>query len=502
MNPFGMTLLGFRLHDFTRCSWASDLARDVWRPRLESIGACRERIELLSVAAGLRECALKIISAESLPGLSDEMGRRGLSVVPLDKVPAAHATYATLQAEAAAGAPFGYRVAVGSAESVERFEGAWRGGRQAEVGRLLGYPACCADFFERVWCAEKLIDTTWPMAVNTASKSAAGERAFVVECAPQANILLRWLGARAVFHLPCRFDCEATVATADRLLALGRESGFAQELEWLIEALSWPVEWSALHGIAEIKTPVVKITALTDATAEKYVVRRQGDAYPAEGASGLGFPYNRPARLRLSDSEGFRRGILNPIRVTTIGRREPARTPEWLCTDNGFASESGMTASHRPLVELAASALAGAPGPVLDLGCGNGALLRKIRQSSPGVVPFGLDIAPAKLAHARTLLPEFAANFSPGDMFETDAPWPEGRRYALVILMLGRLLEVPAERAAWLRSRLKEHASNLIVYSYDLAVTGDEALQSLAARVGIQLLPPIKSNYACLAQIP
>jgi Methyltransferase domain len=502
MNPSVMKLLDFRLHDFTRYAWASDLARDVWQPRIAEVADCWEQLELLSVAAGLRRCALKIIPGDALADFSEEVRGRGLSAATLDRVAAGRGSYSTLQSEATGDGPFDYRVVVGSAESVELFRGAWAAGRQTEVGDLLGYPACCSRFFEQVWCADGLIDTTWPMTVNTAAKAEEGDRAFAVEGAPQANILLRWLGLRAVFHLPCRFDCEATTATADRLLALGRESGYAREMACLTEALSWPVEWSALHGIAEIKTPLLKITALTDATAEKYVVRRRGDAYPAEGALGLGFPYTQPARLRLSDSEGFRRGIRNPIRVTTIERRRPAQTPEWLFKDNGFASASDMNAAHEPLVELAVSTLDRPPGPVLDLGCGNGALLRKILQTSPGAVPFGVDVNPAKVAHARMILPEFAGNFVSGDMFATDAPWPEGRRYALAILMLGRLLEVSAERAAWLKARLKGHASHLIVYSYDLAGTGDEGLLSLATQLGIKFLPPARSSYVRLAQIP
>jgi hypothetical protein len=267
MTTFSPKLLDFRLHDFTRYSWASDRARDVWQPKIAGVVDCLEQLESLSVAAGLRECALKVVSPESLPGLSEKMRRHGLSVLTLGKMSAPQTPYAAVQVESRDGEPFNYRVAVGKAESVEKFRGAWEGGRQTEVGGLLGYPACCSSFFEQVWCRENLIDTTWPMSVNTASKTVLGERMHVVGGAPQGNILLRWLGLRAVFHLPCRFDCEATIATADKLLALGREAGYAREMECLMETLSWPVEWSALHGIAEIKTPVLKIAALTDATA-------------------------------------------------------------------------------------------------------------------------------------------------------------------------------------------------------------------------------------------
>jgi hypothetical protein len=129
----------------------------------------------------------------------------------------------------------------------------------------------------------------------------------------EANIFCRWVGVRAVSHLPCRCDCQETVDVARKLLALGRGIGFVEEMDWLVTILRWPVEWSALHGIAEIKTPVVKIITRTDATARKYVVRRAGDLYPDEGGHGLTFPYRSRRIPLLTQSPAFRRGLDNPI---------------------------------------------------------------------------------------------------------------------------------------------------------------------------------------------
>src|SRR5262249_31321018 len=137
-------------------------------------------------------------------------------------------------------------------------------------------------------------------------------------------------------HLPCRFDCVPSVEAADRFLALGRAAGYAEEMDWLIDMLSWPIEWSALHGIAEIKTPVFKITTMTDATPEKYVVRQHGRSSPEEGSQGLTFPYRRPEHLLITDSPGFRRGLENPIPLV----HPPALRRDWIFTDNGFPTRA------------------------------------------------------------------------------------------------------------------------------------------------------------------
>jgi hypothetical protein len=113
-----------------------------------------------------------------------------------------------------------------------------------------------------------------------------------------------------------------------RFAALGAELGHGEELVWLDQMLRWPLEWSGLHGIAEIKTPVVKIVTRTDATADKHVVRCLGElsSMPEQTASGLGFPHRAPRRLPLVTSRGFQRGLENPIREARAASAKKAVT--------------------------------------------------------------------------------------------------------------------------------------------------------------------------------
>jgi hypothetical protein len=339
-----------------------------------------------------------------------------------------------------------------------------------------------------------MIDTTWPMALAS-TPSPDGARCLEVSGPPEANILWRWLNMRTVPHLPCRFDCPATVQFGRQLIDVGRQHGYDQEMEWLLEILSWPVEWSALHGIAEIKTPILKVSAMTDATATKYMVRRPGESYPEEGARGVQFPYRQPARPGLTELPPYQRGVEKPI--------EPAPTlPDWYASDNGFTSRLAMDQAHQPIVDLAVETLAGRAGNVLDLGCGNGALLKKIHEANELVTPFGLEFEQlsGRIDHARLLLPDFAGNFMEGNMFESELPWADGRRYALAILMPGRLLEVEPERAAWLRAKLQAHAGHLLVYAYGDWLTRHGNLANLARLAGLTPLDADPAAPACLAR--
>jgi hypothetical protein len=330
-----------------------------------------------------------------------------------------------------------------------------------------------------------------------AARSAApvnGDRVLRVDGPPEANLLWRWLGIRAVSHLPCRFDCPETVALGRKLLDVGRRAGFGDEMDWLREILRWPVEWSALHGIAEIKTPVLKISTNTDATARKYVVQRPGDSFPSEGVSGLNFPFQLPERLHVTESRGFKQGLLNPLAIVEA-------PPEGYATDNGFVSHQAMDEAHEPIVKLASAVLSGHPGKVLDLGCGNGVLLKKIHDANGAAVAYGIDPVAERIANARRMWPRFAENFYVGSMFENEAIWDGGRRFDLVLLMPGRILETTPERGARLRQLLQERCERILVYAYGDWLTRYQDLAGLTRQAGLRLREVLDDGKVGLATV-
>lgn len=480
------------LPDFTRISWVSDEARTTWEPRISRIGVAWAAMEWRSVLAGVRRCGLASVAAERLIEAAGEWAANELAMLPV-AMSATAQSYASTMSTPRTGEPFEYRVAVGRLEDVTALKRAMDGGDDRAIGDLLGYPACCRKFFRNTWVNSAMVDTTWPMAAASGSLSNDGRMIEIPAETPfQANILWRWMGVRAVPSLPCSFDCPATVEFADKLMAVGREEGFDTEMDWLEEILQWPVEWSALHGIAEIKTPILKVSTRTDATAHKFVVRKLGSTVPAEAATGLAFPFGQPSRRKATASSAFEKGLSNPIQPGTP-------MPEWYASDNGFNTRAAMDEAHRPIVELAVKTL-GESGTMLDLGCGNGALLKKIRDQRPGVIPFGMDIEPRKLAHAGELQPEFAENFLAGSMFE-GVPLDADTVYSLIILMPGRLLETDAGQAGRLRGWLRGHFEHLLVYGYGEWLTDHGGLSGLARKAGFELVKQHPSGAAGLARI-
>ena len=275
--------LDFAMPDFTRVSWVSSEAQEAWGERVQRLRDVGPEIEWRSVVEGVRSCAL-------LPGgFAGRWAEHGLEARPVDGTG---------------------QLVVGRPDDIAAFLRAWNAGDALGMAGLLGQPACCLEFQHRAWVELGLEDTTWPMALAGGRPGTAGN--LIEMTGPwQTNVLWRWLGVRPVPHLTCGPNCSPTVTLADQLTEVGRRAGFAEELRWLAEILSWLVEWSSLHGIAEVRTPVLKISTRTDPLARAYVVRRHGDRYPDEGANALRFPYRQQRAPLLTLSHGFRRGLEN-----------------------------------------------------------------------------------------------------------------------------------------------------------------------------------------------
>lgn len=279
---------------------------------------------------------------------------------------------------------------------------ALRNGDNQTVGKLLGYPACCRAFFDRTWGAGTL-DTTREMDGNGNGP---------IQC----NILGRWLGVRFVMHLPCSWACEHTVDLANLWAPLWPKD----ELEWAVEILSWATEWSSKNGIAEVVYPVCKLSTRTTpgVTAR---IQRSGK-FPKEAATGIKFPFDTPRRL------------------VQIG--DP------VAKANGFSSTKAMISAHTMVIEE----LTTSPpqGLTVDLGCGDGHLMRRISQEFD-VPVLGVEADPTRARGAEDIR---ITNLEALDTLPHNAD---------TLLVSRRRFEELPQLAAWAFT----HARQVLVYSYD-----------------------------------
>ena len=95
----------------------------------------------------------------------------------------------------------------------------------------------------------------------------------------------------------------------------------------LHEVLSWPAEWTALHGIAELKTPVLKAATATEVSHDLWRAAWAGTGYPAQVPAGVRFPYRAPRHLPLTSRSSFRAGLRRPFPVLPVDGGEMTPQP-------------------------------------------------------------------------------------------------------------------------------------------------------------------------------
>lgn len=448
-----MKRLPFRLPDETRIQWSSRRTRDLWQPRIRAVSDAWYEIEKLSVEDGLRPAALAFVRPESLPQFMSRWQAK-LDVRVVDRVGCSDG-YSTSTAPPTGDQSWAYRVTLARDRAIGiMLVDALINGDDELVGLCLGFPDCCRLFFESVWRDDDWFDPTWPMA---GGRDGLTEVHRGDDCW-HTNVLLRWLGLRPVPHLPCSFDCDRSRQLALRLTRLGIAHGYGQEMEWLAEALRWPLEWSALHGVAEIVTPVVKIITTTPATAGRLTVRLAGRSEALEAPAGTRFPHQAnlaPASLKATGNAEARPGEKNALwgQPGTL-RGKPAPT------SNGFYDRAVMDAAHETLLRAVREAGPPHAGTVVDLGCGDGTLLRKVRDlGGNGVRLWGCDLDPERVVQAARLSPD--GSWIAGDIFEVEQP-PEA---ALTILMPGRLLETDDAHRRRLLGSLRGRCCLFYLYS-------------------------------------
>jgi hypothetical protein len=257
--------------EFVEQQWVSDAVRDLWTPRINAIKALWRELEWRSVATKFRSCGITTASPSQLAQLSELVAPAGLTAVPLVEIPKTDAYQSQLR-PLEKGQPGMFLCVVAEPRTAAKFVEYWKTNTHTEIGRLLGYPLCCIAFFQRIWGQLAFLDTTWPMARNTQGAELIGQT-LVVHGPWQANLLLRWLGVRSVPHLPCSFNCDETVRFANRYLEVTAPDEFPDARRFLEEMLSWPIEWTASQGVAEIHLPVMTIRASTDWTERSYGVQ-------------------------------------------------------------------------------------------------------------------------------------------------------------------------------------------------------------------------------------
>lgn len=470
--------------EWCRIIFSSEKIKNKWKPRIQNCSTAFSEFESRSVLGGLRSSALISVSSDSLVESVKMYGKQGLVLLPVDRL-SQTGTYSSSGNVYKIGDPFSYRCVLTRPEFVsEWLEATSQENNHRMIGKLLGFPPCCVDFFQKTWIDEQYLDTSYPMFENSNNNS---------DGPYHNNILLRWVGVRFLSHLPCSFSCEASALIGKQNEDFMRnEMKIGLVLDDMINLLNMSVEWSAKHGIAEIKTPLFKVSTRTDATGELYKIQKPGSWYPDEDVSGTNFPYRNKQKNQITQGKSFKRSL----QVLD----NPTDSSVW--EDNGFSSAEGMYAAHSSLKSSISKMVnLNLIDSIVDLGCGNGEFLNSMstllkKPSRMAGVEINTNVA-KKAQFKNSAL--FIFN---EDIFSTSSNWPS-MNYRLGIISSNRFYEafqVGKGNVSYqeLLELIHKSVETLIIYDY-----GDAKLSSTSLSYILKEFSPYKTmktenNVFCL----
>lgn len=253
-----MKILNIETGSFNRIIWYDLDARLLWESRLKRARELTGRLEIASVREGLRQACTTHISPQALPQRMGELAGQGLIFLPTQATGVYGGGFSHKFLPVEQGKPWDYfGVVAKNQDDAAAFAEAQRHGDNQAMGQLLGYPACCRDFFDEVW--PTYVDPIWQIKGEPIE---AGEDEHLVwksvTVSPYTQAALRYIGLWWSPAFPCDHLCTKHISFGQGFAELGYKID-SEAAEWLDVLMHMPFRWSALKGVAEITTPIFKV---------------------------------------------------------------------------------------------------------------------------------------------------------------------------------------------------------------------------------------------------
>jgi len=262
----------FDIPPFLRTVWVSADARKTWEAIIKDCSHMVSELEILSVVENHRRCGWQSVNIQSLPQFEQRCAELGLVTLVVryskELKGFSHKFEPTSAVDNRTNVPV---IFARNIQDAYEYKQAYDSGDHDKQGDFLGFPKCCREFFSEVW-AEGYYD---PIAQMTDSDNSH----------PYSNPILRYIGLRVGFHIPCSFHCNETIELAKQRMKLAYEK-FSQQAKSLDILLTMPMSWDCLHGITVVRTPLFYIVTSSVPCEKRHVVKIAEYFSPEEAISG------------------------------------------------------------------------------------------------------------------------------------------------------------------------------------------------------------------------
>jgi len=252
------------MEPFTRILWFDQKTKQIWKRQIEQARRLYEAVEFATFEAGMRDVYVMHIYPEKISQQLEMIAKGKYVFLPILKSKR-YSGFSHRHIPPKPGDPyFIYGVVARNLEDAERFKECSIGNKvdHVEIGRLLGYPECCTEFFDKVW-NKKSIDPIY---------EAYGSETSIH---PFCNQALRYFGIRLTPHLVCSPTCKRTIEMGKKWFKVAESIDYGSA-HTLLKLLSMPFKWSCLNGCAIIDTELFRGVTNSDKCSEEKVVINHG----------------------------------------------------------------------------------------------------------------------------------------------------------------------------------------------------------------------------------
>lgn len=265
------------LDPITRKVWWNPKLQEEWEPRLDRVRDLYFEAEKQTFLKGMRRVFVYHVNSTRFDASYEFLRENDLVFYPTNKS-GIYQGFSHKHMPVERGKPYTLYGAVVRGDDKEAgrlFEEYSKGTpvNHVEIGKLLGYPECCLDFFDKTW-NKTSIDPIYESAIDT-EDAMIEDNTATVECHPYCNNMLRYFSIRITPHLPCNMQCEDTIKWGEQWIEVMNEID-AEATKWVVELLSMPLTWDCYRGVAIIDAPIFRGITNSDTALEKKIVVNQG----------------------------------------------------------------------------------------------------------------------------------------------------------------------------------------------------------------------------------
>ncbi len=226
------------MQDFTRVM--PKQGYEEWLGKLGKMAQLFHQVEQQMVKRKFRQAAIIQVDPNNLQAIMEKINKDSLVFTPLKKM-AVSAGFCATSKPVEPNQPFLWNGCLTRTyKDGQQFKEADSKSDHRTIGRMLGYPDCCIDYFIRTFPIDPC-----PIWIDLEGK---------VTGFPECNGMLRYFGPKIVAHLSCSPTCQATKEIGKTWFKVMQEidKDLADELYKL---LAGPITWNSYHGVVQVETP-------------------------------------------------------------------------------------------------------------------------------------------------------------------------------------------------------------------------------------------------------